>query len=320
MENLICALGAPDPEMEAIEKILKFYDITVVYAMISGRRVSAAEAYRADGTSDGRPWSEVTHLIECGPKDLSMLRSDFVRIDHHHPGDPGFGGGPKDFFKSSSIGQVVGLFEGVPLPSEVYTAQELVLIAAADHCLGHAYAGRCPGVDPDELLRFRVAQKVAHRRPCPECGGTGSATGVGGLSGYEGPCHYGPVCSVETILKDIAEAKEALSKAPWVSLGIRSILISPGWDDDGEVSEHWYDVLARDMRGRHVPELPEAGTRYDIPYIADGLPGPDGLVKVVCSGNDEVISDFMLKWAPSQGLTGIYGDPMRGFAGGYRNS
>jgi hypothetical protein len=27
---------------------------------------------------------------------------------------------------------------------------------------------------------------------CPDCDGRGPATGCGGLSGYEGPCHTGP--------------------------------------------------------------------------------------------------------------------------------
>ncbi len=32
--------------------------------------------------------------------------------------------------------------------------RDLVLTAAADHCLGAAYHGECPGVDPDELVRW----------------------------------------------------------------------------------------------------------------------------------------------------------------------
>src|SRR5690606_10871211 len=35
-----------------------------------------------------------------------------------------------------------------------------VLIAAADHCLGAAYRGECPGVDPDELMRWRAESRA----------------------------------------------------------------------------------------------------------------------------------------------------------------
>jgi hypothetical protein len=74
------------------------------------------------------------------------------------------------------------------------------------------------------------------------------------------------------------------------------------------------------MRGKHVPELPEASAREGLCFVADGLPGPDGRVKVVCqSGTPEQIRAFMQVWGPEHGLTGIYGDPMRGFAGGYIN-
>src|SRR5690606_12426626 len=37
---------------------------------------------------------------------------------------------------------------------------DLVLTAAADHCLGAAYRGECPGVDTDELLAYRVASRA----------------------------------------------------------------------------------------------------------------------------------------------------------------
>ena len=32
--------------------------------------------------------------------------------------------------------------------------------AAADHCLGAAYQGLCPGVDPDELMQWRVESRA----------------------------------------------------------------------------------------------------------------------------------------------------------------
>jgi hypothetical protein len=121
--------------------------------------------------------------------------------------------------------------------------------------------------------------------------------------------------TVESVLADIAAAKSALDEARWLRIGSASVLVEPGFDG-AEQSEHWYDIRVRDMRGVHVPGLPDAGTRYGIPYIADGLPGSDGRIKIVCSGDAEVIRAF-LDWAKPQGLVDCYGDPERGFAGGY---
>lgn len=36
-------------------------------------------------------------------------------------------------------------------------------MAAADHCLAAAYQGRCPGVDPDRLMAWRVATCARHQ-------------------------------------------------------------------------------------------------------------------------------------------------------------
>lgn len=48
-------------------------------------------------------------------------------------------------------------------------------------------------------IRTNASGRGAHKviselstRACSECGGLGTATGVGGMSGYEGSCHYGP--------------------------------------------------------------------------------------------------------------------------------
>src|SRR5690606_33702597 len=162
------------------------------------------------------------------------------RIDHHRPGDPGYGRPPSEFLEASSIGQVIaelarlgrlpleqivggrlawsrgpslngpGMYgppAGVmrrddvqigacqsgwhvlePDPAGVRAVaipDDLVLAAAADHCLGAAYAGQCPGVDPDELMRWRAESRAKFQgRP------------------------------VDEVLADVERAREALSRAP----------------------------------------------------------------------------------------------------------
>lgn len=329
--DLICVLGASDPEMEIIEKLLRDCGVTVVYATTpDGQRVTPAEAYRCPVPDV--PEGSAVYAVEC----IDVLPEGWERIDHHRPGDPGYGRPPSEFFAASSIGQVCaalglaiiyshrddacrvlsehegqrdwayawsgigdissasedvfatvrpgaqswptgkhGMWAGLPLPEHARTldldAQDVIFAAAADHCLAAAYRGECPGVDPDELMRWRVESRAK----------------------FQGR-------SADEILADIERARLALRRAPTIQL------------DEAD--------QARDMRGQHTPELPEASAREGICFVADGLPGRDGRMKVVCqSGSPAQIEAFMRVWAPAQGLTDIYGDPARGFAGGYKD-
>src|SRR5690606_28911148 len=199
-------LGAPDPEMEMIEGLLRECGETVVYATTGdGERVTAATAYRCPVPA--APEGATVDAVEC----IDVLPDGWVRIDHHRPGDPGYGRPPSEFLAASSIGQVIAELARVGrLPGswdqeggpdglglgEFFFAPEgdpsaapewfvvsavnddgwddggepdfdstdlariprgLVLCAAADHCLGAAYRGECPGVDPDALTAQQVA-------------------------------------------------------------------------------------------------------------------------------------------------------------------
>lgn len=128
----------------------------------------------------------------------------FSAVDHHRTGDAGYGRGPAEFMAGSSIGQVVaelakldllpGSWQRTPwmIPGQcapgvwnspgtspgcddpfwwvgvggaiVKTPDDLVLAAAADHCLSHAYRGRCPGVNPEQLMAWRAASRAAFQK------------------------------------------------------------------------------------------------------------------------------------------------------------
>jgi len=67
-----------------------------------------------------------------------------------------------------------------------------------------------------------------------------------------------------------------------------------------------------------VPELPEASVREGIPFLAIPRPGPDKRRKVVLqSAPPEAIEAFLRGEGIAADLTDKYGDPARGFAGGY---
>jgi len=281
MKNVTAILGSADPEMGLIEVALTAAGVRYVYASVDGCRVHPGNAGRATGVI-GEIGSGQVVLVEC---DGPWLRSLPVvaRCDHHSPGDQGFGRPPEEFLTASSVGQVMLWLAGLPTDGTVgiehsggawfiggqVVPADVVLGAAADHCLGAAYAGRCPGVDPDALMLWRAQSRAE----------------------FQGR-------SVKSLLADIAQTQAALDSAAMVNLSAVA--------------------QAADMRREPPwPELPEAAARLGAGYISGPLIGPDGRRKFTCSGLPEQVKAFMDEWAPKNGLTGIYGDPKRGFAGGY---
>lgn len=350
-------LGSADPEMERTEALLRECGETVRHATVDGKRVHPGNAYNAslpESLHDRAPWSPprwpvrplTMYFVECAPErglPSAFRKTTVRRLDHHRSGDPGFGRPPAEFLAASSLGQVIaelarvgalpsgwcqtrdngpscaGLRSGnwtdsIPRgvrasacgenagsPPAIVTEDddgdgpivaliphELVLTAASDHCCGAAYRGECPGVDPDQLMRWRAKTRAA----------------------FQGR-------SVEDVLADVERAQVALESSSLVILGSKSELIEPGFDG-AEQSEHWYDISIRDMRrDTPIPELPEAAMRMSVGYVSGPLIGPDKRKKFTCSGTPEQVRAFMEQWAPREGLKDIYGDPARGFAGGY---
>lgn len=265
-QNRIWVLGASDPEMELIENLLRQCGETIIYATdASGQRVHPGSAYRCPVPSV--PDGSTVYAVEC----IDVLPSGWRRIDHHRPGDPGYGRPPSDFLPASSVGQVLLELDRLGVADRLSAADiiEAILAAAADHCLAAAYRGECPGVAPDALMRWRVKTRSAFQgRPAEE------------------------------LLADVERARAALREAPSIDLGS--------------------GVSVRDMRDTFVPELPEAAVRDGVAYLGV-VTDRDGRRRVVLGGHTtpETVRTFIDTWAPAQGLTDLYGDPARGFAGGY---
>jgi hypothetical protein len=294
MNKRLWILGAADPEMAAIERLLQECGETVEHATVrDGVRVHPGNAYseRVDPVCADRYLHSNIYSVECAAHYVIYGDSFSVdvpnRVDHHRPGDPGYGKPPADYWLASSLGQVIDRLHRLnveTLDIMMSLVPDHKLICAADHCLAHAYRGECPGVDPDDLMRWRVASRAA----------------------FQGRPEAEVMVSVEAA---IAALQSAITPAGCIAVG------NECYDADGMP---WPLFEIADMRGRHVPELPEAASRTGICFIADGLPGPDGRIKVVCqSGTPEQIRSFIEEWAPANGLVDIYGDPARGFAGGY---
>jgi len=251
-------LGAPDPELEHIEALLLSQRLRVAYAQVGDRRVRPGERGTAPAAMLERTRQIV--LVEC---DIDGIPEGAVvtRVDHHAPGDYGYGLPPDRYWEASSIGQVCNL---VGVARNI----ERMLVAAADHCLGAAYRGECPGVSPERLRAWRVRSRAEFQRR--------------------------PEADVE---RDIAYAEHTLRHADLAEFGGRHFA---------------------DMRGPPVPELVEAASILSAPYVAGPFIGPDARTKYTASGAPCDIRAW-LDWArsPAGGLVGCYGDPERGFAGGY---
>lgn len=67
---------------------------------------------------------------------------------------------------------------------------DIVAAAASDHCLSHAYAGECPGVDPDDLAKWRAKVRAKFQ----------------GVDAKE-------------VMKNITAARKVLMSAPRLDLG-----------------------------------------------------------------------------------------------------
>ena len=155
----IFVLGAQDPEMREIERVVESAGHGFVHAAKGRRRVNPKTAYEADGVVRVRP-DMIPRAAVLPPKAPAVFVECTVRghepvrrVDHHHPGDPGWEMAPGDYLGGSSLGQVLMLLEREPTDTQR-------LLAASDHCLTAAYQGECPGVDPQELLFLRASWRA----------------------------------------------------------------------------------------------------------------------------------------------------------------
>lgn len=286
MKQLIVCLGAEDVEMAEIEQSVVASGHRVCHAMAGGKRCHPGNAYVADDCSDGVAWGAVDVLVECDGISEAIIRDHVVRIDHHRPGDVGYWRPPEEYLQASSIGQVLALLGVEP-------TQHHRIVAAADHCLAAAYRGQCPGVDADELMVWRAEVRAAHQGR-----------------------------SVASVLQDVEAARKILlDNARW-----RHIEGYPGADmfcpncqtaDHPDCMHPGQDHYYADLRDHgHIPELPEAACRQGIPFLQH-VDDRDGRRKVVLQAADSSLVEAFLGGHIVLGLHDYYGDPARGFAGGY---
>lgn len=351
MSKRLWVLGAADVEMAAIEKLLTECGETFCFAVgPDGQRVHPGNAYSATMAeyAYGDDNGETVIFVECAGGLYGVSQTAIV-VDHHRPGDPGFGRPSAEFFAASSVGQVASILavnRVLRWESELYhrddggtgpypttstyeyvdcawnlfvdfadceqhwltVPQDIVMTAAADHCLAAAYRGECLGVDPDALMRWRVEQRAAFQKR-----------------------------SVKDVLHDVEAARSLLEylnsgdgrpvdvREVWTSTCDCGCVSYSNADDFTACGRRSYGHdSAAECNGwssrkldQPIPELPEAAVREGVAYLAT-VTGRDGRVKDVLGGH--TTPELVQRWMDEMKAVGreTYGDPVRGFAGAYR--
>lgn len=283
-------LGAADPEMNRVEEVLTRLDVPFYHALFKGAdgtwaRVHGGVAYKATEVgfvgADGAVAlhgvnPETLVFVECAVAGLTPAE----RLDHHNPGDRGYGAGPASYWEASSLGQLYHFLKewAVSRPTlKEWTAGHLasifgedrLLLAASDHCPSHAFQGRCPGVDVGALRSMRRANAAAFQKKA--------------LPDFD---------------REVDAAVAALLELPTVVTSAGVYRVSEG----------------------SIPQLNHAQLELGVPVeyrMAGNARDPRTKVGLL-GGEPELIKLWMS--SKTSELDGIYGDPERGYAGGYLRS
>lgn len=299
--NTLIIFGAPDHEESLARKIAEAAGCQIATATCNGKAVHNGTAYKANGyeldAGNGNLPKKII-LFECSEGAIPenwQSAIEIIRCDHHRPGDPGYDKGPDEFWMGSSIGQLCSaLFPEIPDSASagaVALAEmsgaldcdreliELLYTAAGDHCPVDAYAGRCPGIDPENFADFRLVQKADH---------------------LLGPARWEDVDeAIFTFRNEMMAAEAKLEAAPMVN-GIADLR------EYGLIPE--LPEAAMKTGRKYMAKVDET----------DRAGNPTGNKKIVLGGccTPEDVTNFM-EWAGQLGnkMGEPYGVPARGFAG-----
>lgn len=206
---------------------------------------------------------------------------------------------PVDFFGTNAVVRVIDHHRvgdpGFSLSSEFYweasslgqiyklldlgvPTPEHLALAALDHCMVHARRGKCPGVD-SEMLKAFSREHIARRRNVD-------------------------ISKVEACVQEMCGQLEV---SPVVTIGVQEVIDFTGTSMGIGYSLKYLcaqEALADLHKAALIATRNRAGQADKV---------------VICgAATTHTIEFFMDSWAPANGLVHIYGVPLRGYAGGYR--
>ncbi len=155
--NTVVALGSLDPEMYSIQTMLRGKGYRTAFAQRFRKRCVSGNAYLAENLS----WAPGEHdqivWVEC--RSTSYQTGRDLIVDHHNEGDPGYSAPPSEYWEGSSIGQIANMVGA--------KQADYKFVAAGDHCLSAAMRGECAGINPKELMSWRISARAAMARIQP---------------------------------------------------------------------------------------------------------------------------------------------------------
>lgn len=319
-ENTVFILGASDPEMQHIENILNIAHLKHVRALYKQHLpVTALTAYAFQTVSEDISDYEHVVLVEClNYQPLEFHYNTVHIIDHHRQGNPGYGKPPGEFLLGSSLGQVLKFIVEHNIYGKFLTH------------LHHHHVTNATVDFTTDIFAFSTDKHKWYIKPDNEIIGweipkywvLAAAADHCLAHAYMGFC---PGVSIEDlkrfrietksnhqhipeqeVVKNIERAKEQLLAAPLVVV------------DKNTYGEHEGFHLAN-LVDKSIKELPEASMQLHIPYLS-GFNMQNGRSKICIGGDADgtATKAFLNGWAASMGLSDLYGDPARGYAGGFK--
>lgn len=339
------ALGAADIEMAAIERLLTALAARKLiagfgYASAGGQRCHAGNAYQGtgilapDGTETVVPADATLVEVEC---QLAIDLLTPMVVDHHRPGDPGYDRPAAESVAASSLGQLLSLLGREP---EWQFAEELAKLLSelgwteiggsldplcemvntpapggwvfddpyvgAEYVLGLGLDRRGEGAEPPfpPLATLAMVAPISWVAIMAADHNLAAAYGakVPGLTAKDIFAARLPElmarnrATEEAVRDGIDAAAKALAAAPEI----------PIWG-----------TRVRDLRGLGtLPYAVEAATMGGIAFV--GRVDTRTPAKIFLSAPAEIVVAFLA--FPPEGVTGTYGDPARGFAGGTQSA
>jgi hypothetical protein len=336
MIERIWVLGAADPEMNAIERLLVETGETVIYAQIleddgSWKRVNNQNAYDKSSVYarlPARP-EKALYLVECKPNltDLkgAALRSvrkiairSFThncRIVNHQSENIDYGLSPEKFLLSSSIGDVIStlaalgrLTRATSMPRDGSHG----LWLQGPPCLGKpgewiltGFRGMWSvGEDighPTRVGYVRIPRETLLIAACNHCLKAAYANECPGVYRPDVKAYRAKVRAQE---RKCSEDRVLAD----IEVGIKKLQNAPRIS----CGNHSF----ADMRGSDHPELLDAGADEMIRYLTGPVEDPLGRKQYVCSGNSKDIEQFF-SWANDLGMAEVYDDRVNGVGRAY---
>lgn len=288
-------LGADDPEMSEIEKFLKNEARNIIYACVNNYRVAHHTAYgqKFDSIFDLQNSYEKFIFVECSDIREKEMKIEISHVDHHNPGDPGYGFPKEKFWEASSIGQIWNMFYPDLTPN-----LDLMYTAAADQNLRHAYQ-----IYP-KLENWRIKEKSKFENRKEE--------------DIQTEFRF-----AKSILKRIL-----LQNPPYLLIGGKEVLdLTPGFEicvapNGCSATRFIGDKKWIRPEGKHkvhnlrkfeeLRGMSDMACKLGIPILTKIT--ENGRRKIFLrAAEEETVKDFL----SYKHLTDVFGDPCRGFAGGY---